>query len=722
MKSGFLPAEVMASLSEELVRRIVEWPVARRLEVSGPPGCGKTAALAARARSCSAHGTVAVICSHDASRQAFRDRLACGQSSAALRIDVGTLDEHLGRWMRADPLSAGIACDLHHGDEGASRRLIRKAATGLLDLSWPLFAEDDFDLDLPFLSRPDRFLDEASELFRWLRRTNVTPQAFEASCASGLTQFYGDGCARAARLLADGQVAGRASRRGREALNANAQTLDRQRRAEFWLGRVLAVLYREYIRAADCATVLCPEDIIAQGLRWLSQDSAAVVTLAAGLNAIIVDDAEDAEPAVDALLEIFARHAAFSNIVVAGCRAAAIDGIGGRRSALGQAAQPDRISMPPAGPGAVIDAKRFDDEAAEADWIGRHVADLLRSCAPNDIAVLARTVEGAAIYASLLRDRGVPVVAPVRRFQAPDDIADWLALGAVVADDHDHAHMLRVLASPLVGLSDASLWALCRDPLDAMQLTLDIGARESRRAPSAQSRRMVLGANVATGAVDRLVPPGTQEVLARFRAALAGWRADCAGKLPCAVLAFLLEAAGWRAKWQRSNAQTIRRLADDAARVLEGAAELQAAYRQITLGQVVASVEGGEVALRPARRFAEAISCDAIVDAKGLCWPHVVVAGVAHERFPRVYLPRAMAFSRKYGLLVRENVAGGAAQTAKFAWYYAKFDAKARYLEEEARALRYGLARGRTSAVATGFGTPPRWASAGDLLSGVAQC
>ena len=78
---------------------------------------------------------------------------------------------------------------------------------------------------------------------------------------------------------------------------------------------------------------------------------------------------------------------------------------------------------------------------------------------------------------------------------------------------------------------------------------------------------------------------------------------------------------------------------------------------------------------------------------KGERFAHVVVAGVAHERFPRIYVSRPMAFSRKYGLIARDNVGDGAPQTAKYAWYYARFEAKRRYLEGERRVLRLQSAR-----------------------------
>ena len=136
-----------------------------------------------------------------------------------------------------------------------------------------------------------------------------------------------------------------------------------------------------------------------------------------------------------------------------------------------------------------------------------------------------------------------------------------------------------------------------------------------------------------------------------------------------------------------------------------------------SLRAAVDAVEDGLVAPRPADRTGAALVCDGIVEVKGEHFLQVIVAGVAHERFPRIYLPRAMAFSRKYGLIVRDNVADGAPQTAKFAWYYAKFEAKRRYLDGERRSLRYALSRGISSAAATGYGSPPHWAKDEDLLA-----
>ncbi len=315
--------------------------------------------------------------------------------------------------------------------------------------------------------------------------------------------------------------------------------------------------------------------------------------------------------------------------------------------------------------------------------------------------------------------RGLPVDAPLARFETPNDIADWLALAAVVDDPYDHEHMLRVLASPLLGLSDASIYALCEDTTAVTQLALEVGVNDERKRPGKGRQRTALARNMLEGTVDKRLPEATRETVARFRAQLEAWRTRFAGASPAAQIAGLARAGGFMRRWESAPQHRRPRLLDDAQRVLEAFAAAGASGAQRGVSELVRALEDDMALLRPALRTREAIACDTISAAKGERWPHVFVIGLAHERFPRIYVSRAMAFSRTYGLIVRENVAPGASQTAKFAWYYARFEAKQLYLAEERRALRYGLSRGLVSASATGFGKPPRWAKDADLMGGL---
>ena len=681
------------------------------LIITGAAGSGKTTGLAARAATRPGGKGTLVICPNAASSEAFRRALA--ERGAPESVEVDALEGHLARWMREEFVSSGASPDLAVGGDADSCALARTAGRAVLDMSWPGFRTANFTLDLPFLGRPEVFFDEASGLFRQLRRWGVTPEEFESGCADGIAEFYGDDVERARALCADPQVRSKASSRGRQALLADVGKLRTQKRAERDLAKLLGYLYREYRAAARGARILCAEDVIDEGLSWLRRDAAARSRLLERYEAAIVDDAEDSEPGTGALIEML-RADGLRDIAIAISDGAAIDGIGGRR-ALAVASDVVRIELPPSpSTNAVADATRYADEGAEADAIARSIAELLAGgVRPDDVMVLARDAGGAAVYARLLAERGIPIAAPPHAWQEPKDVGDLLALACVVSDPYDHAHLLRVLASPLVGLSDLSLLILCRDPSSADQLALDVGQNDTRLVAERGTPVATLAENVLYGHADAALSEHGRTSLAAFRERWSQWRDACAGLSAPAAIAYLAQAAGFTAAQHAAPPHLRRRLAEDLERLVGAAAALGGA----SLRDTAHELEKGLGHVDPASDAGDAVTCRTILGAKGIRKPYVFVAGVAHERFPRVYVSRAMAYSKKFGLIVRENVAGGAAQSAKFAWYYAKFGAKGRYLDEERRALAYGLARANRAASASGFGKPPRWAADHDLLS-----
>jgi hypothetical protein len=684
------------------------------LAVTGAPGAGKTVELARAAGTYAQAGRVLVVCSHVAACRTFESTLA-REDLAAAAIAVDTFAGHLARLMRADYASAGVAPNFVSGGAGAAMVIVKRAAQGLLDLSWPELRDGAIDLNLPYARRPGALLDEAAALIALLRRTRVAPSEFFAGCVAGLSAFYGEDVERARGLLGEAQLARRGSKRAREAMLAGDETLREQRRAERDLSIVLTHLYGEYVVQARRSAVKAESDVIGDALDWLSGDPVAARRAFAGCSAIVVDDAEDAEPALGEFISI-AQLAGVTQLAVAGREASGVDEFHGRRPLRTPAnARAKTAGPPPASPH--LEARRFVDEREEADWIALRIADLIRSGAePHEIAVLSRDSDAAAIYATLLVARGLPAMPPPQDFAAPSDIADLFALAIVADDPYDQARLLRVLASPLVGLCDATLWTLCGDAAAVAQLQLDVGGTEQKRGRDRGAVRTLLADNVLNGAADAELPDASRDVLQRFRIRLAAWRAMCATRPPADAFAALVLESGFAARWRQMPAYAAARLADDAARIAAAFAGAAAAGVASGFRSAVELLESNVVIPRPAARTSGAITCDGIVGVKGERFMHVIVAGVAHERFPRIYVSRAMAFSRKYGLIVRENVADGAAQTAKFAWYYAKFEAKRRYLDGERRALRYGLSRAIASAAVTGYGSPPHWAKDEDLL------
>ena len=712
MASAFSRAEAAFALSEAQ-RRVVDAPPASAIVVTGPAGSGKTTALAARTSALAVDGERVVVCSHAAACRAFASALdRLGDRDPRIRID--TLDGHLARFMRDRFAASSASPSLRVGSDADSVALLRAASSDVLDMSWPGFSEDGFSLDLPLIVRTDAFFEAAAALFRQLRQSRVDREAFDEGCASGIAAFYGDDVERALVHCADPEAARRASRRGRLSLRATTDALRGQKRAERDLIRLLSHMYGAYRAAARGAEVLCAADLIDEALGWLRRDEAALREVARSIGALVVDDAEDAEPGAADLLSLL-REAGVADIALARCKASTVDGIAGRREAV----LPDvalHVELAPLPCNAAPVAARYADEGVEADAIARSIMDLIAAgVSPGDIVVATRDVDAAAVYAAALESRGVPAVAPAARWQAPHDIADLLALFAVVADPYDHAHLLRVLASPLVGLSDASLRALCSDPAGSAQLSLDV-TDDRERAGARGEAEATLADNALSGFADRLLSAPGRLALAAFRERWAVWRSACADLRAGGALAYLIEASGFAARWRADRPYRRERLADDGARLIEAALAIEGAA-SAAAGTMVSALEKGFAVVRPARSPDDAVACRTIVDVKGCRSPYVFVAGVAHERFPRVYVSRPLAFSKRYGIIARENVAGAAPYAAKFAWYYAKFGAKARYLEEERRALAYGLSRASVGAWATGFAKPPRWAADGDLLS-----
>ena len=714
-------------LAEQLVRlssaqrQAAEAPADGVCVISGVPSSGKTVALAARAAALAPLGPVVIWCSHDCGVRAMRDALAFVNASP--HIWTGTAPQFLLGLLRSHYALAGVHPEVRAGGEGAARAIVERAAVGLLDLTWSEVNEPSFDFNLPGLSRPDAFLDEAAVLIRQLRGARIGPAEFARGIDAGTTAFYGSEVEAALAKCRDPRVLERASRRGRSALGASPAVLHAQRRAERGLGLVLARLYREYVMAARTAQLLSDEDIVDECVRWLVEDRASTQAIASAVSAILVDDAEDAHAGVgDALTTLVA--AGLRSLTIAGCENAAIDGLNGRRSVLRAVSAGATVTLAPAGEAPVIalgmssTSTRFKTEDEEVAHIARSIADLLRGgVAAREIAVLTRSSDAAVCYEEKLTALGLPVDPPLERFARPREVDDWLALVAVFDDPKDQAHLLRVLASPMLGLSDASLFALCEDPQTVTQLALGVGVGDERRREASAAATKTLARNVFEGAVDERLNETARNRVSGFRAAMARWRAELANAPAWEVARRLAHVGGFDRQWASAPSHRRERLRDDAERVIEAIAERAQLDPTLPLNTLIHDFEDGKLVVRAAERSSDAIACDTITSAKGCHWRHVFLAGLAYERFPRVYISRKMAFSRTYGLIVRENVAPGAAQTAKFAWYYARFDAKALYLAEERRALAYGLARGTVSASASGFGTPPRYAKDYDLLA-----
>jgi DNA helicase-2/ATP-dependent DNA helicase PcrA len=116
----------------------------------------------------------------------------------------------------------------------------------------------------------------------------------------------------------------------------------------------------------------------------------------------------------------------------------------------------------------------------EATAIAAEIARLLRdvSAAPSDVAILVRRRTHAAAYVRALNDRGIYAALDRRSgLFVTDEVRDALSWASLLIDLRDRQAAVRVLQSPLIGLSDAAMIALTarKDWLERLLLN-DLGA------------------------------------------------------------------------------------------------------------------------------------------------------------------------------------------------------------------------------------------------------
>src|SRR5262249_21929114 len=106
---------------------------------------------------------------------------------------------------------------------------------------------------------------------------------------------------------------------------------------------------------------------------------------------------------------------------------------------------------------------------AEAAHVANEVAAAIaRGTAPNDIAVIARSLRCIDEYLGALLDREIPVdPAGNGSLFAFADVEDALAALWSVADPLRNDWLLRNLEAPWLNLSDATIAILCGEPADA---------------------------------------------------------------------------------------------------------------------------------------------------------------------------------------------------------------------------------------------------------------
>ena len=707
---------------------------------TGPPTSGKSEALARRfaalaARDPSLSGATIVTA---ARAEAASDLAARIGELTGANVRGATLDALAFELLRAHPLETGLALDLEAVGQLDAEEIFERAAAPLFSAEWSDWLGTDIDPEIAGLRTPDRFADAALRLIRKLRESGIDDEAMLAIAKRGAAAFY----ANPPNLTAPSLVAATKDEH-RASLAVSPTELDRQRRRELDLAKILAHLYRAYVDELVRRGCLTPPDALVEAARLLEGRPAIARALRGRLRVAFVDQAHDLGPAALRFLRALFGDA-LDGVTVAGDPDAATQTFAGARPerifgrAAVNVALPARTLSPQiaavmraviaADPAARVPAGdavrvfRAADRHTEADAVAERVAALLAAgTPPGRIAVVHRSLRTLGIVEAALTARDVPIApAGDPALFARHDVLDALAFLWSAVDPFRHDWLLRVLQAPLLRLSDASIAILCGEPaqpqpaLFVMPEEVTDGERRWDR-----KRDLRLGSNVLRGERDGDLSPVARERLSAFRTRRARWTQWLRATDPAAAArAIVTDAGAFVARRDETSAATRLR-ATVLERLLSVIAEYAARHPFAPLVDALSyceRLEGAESGPEIVDERSDAVVVASVERILARRFEHVFVVDARAGSFPPYYVPDAFLFSSTYGMIPKESAGDApAARTAKFSWYEHHAKPRAAFVREQRRLFAAALGGADATVTVSASGRPTRGVGAPEL-------
>jgi superfamily I DNA/RNA helicase len=602
-------------------------------------------------------------------------------------------------------------------DDADAELLFANACAPLFALDWEEFTSNQLDPEIPGLRSPERFLRSAFRLIRRLRDGDVEPAFFVSRALAGATEFYAK-----PPNFSDPALLSATKNAYHDSLAVTPQELTRQRLREIDLAKILARLYERYLDLVASTRRLTGRDAAIAAADMLARDPDRAVTLRERHQFGFVDDAQELTNAQLKLLRaVFGSRLAGVTLCGDPGRTISETRMANPQATFALASTKVELRDPYRTP--AITVARLATPLDEAALIAERVADWIADGLPPErIAVIFRSVRNVEIYENALLDRSVPalVCGDVNVF-ADRRALDALALLWNVYDPFRHDWLLRTLANPGFGLSDASLVTLCAEPPDPQRplFTLDDEPAPTVRASRWNPKRdLRLGWNVIRGEQDDALGTDAAARVRRFRELRERWLAAM-HELPFDRFVRLVWSEGLAREGEpgsaRARAQQIAlrrlfdRLHDFLARNPDAGIADLLLYAQARIESDLETCQWDE-----RKDFVQILSAEA---ARGCVFDRVVVANVHPGGFPRWYAPEAFLFSPRFGMIPKDNVGDArAARTAKFTYYMFASKAPQHYYERERRVFSYALCRARTETLVTASGTPIRSSAAPEFL------
>ncbi|HTW86123.1 MAG TPA: UvrD-helicase domain-containing protein [Candidatus Sulfotelmatobacter sp.] len=722
------------------LERAIALPAAHGLlAFTGPPASGKTAALARRFAALRAAdpdlaGAAIVTAARAEGARALAARIT---AECGIAVRGATLDTFALELLRAHPFETGLALDLELVDALDAEEIFERAAAPLFSAEWSDWLGTEIDPEIAGLRTPDRFADAVLRLIRKLRDAGIDDEAFLTAAKRGAATFY----ANPPNLASPALVAATKDEH-RASLAVDGSELDRQRRRELDLAKIVARLYRAYVDEQVRRGCLTAVDALVEATRLLETQPAIARALRTRLHVAFVDDAHDLSAAGLRFL-----HALFGDalhgVTVAGDPSAATQTFAGARPerifghatttvALPGGALPPLIAQVayavidadparPLPPGEAVRVVRARDRLAEAETIAERVVTLLASgTPPGRIAVLHRTLRTLGAYEEALLARDVPLALagdPV--LFARHDVLDALALWWSAVDPFRHVWLLRALQTPMVRLSDASIATLCGEPASPQPalFTLPDDDQSDRRWD--RRRDLRLATNVLRGERDDDLGAVARERVRAFRERRARWTGWLRATDVAGAARAIAEDGGLFAPLAGETAARTRFRVTLVERAIAQLAAYAARHPFADLGAALAycdrlaAAEGGPELIDERDDAVVVASVERVLSRR---FAHVFVVDARAGAFPPYYVPDAFLFSPSYGMIPKENAGDApAARTAKFTWYEHHAKPRAAYVREQRRLFAAALGRADETVTVSAAGRPTRGIAAPEL-------
>jgi superfamily I DNA/RNA helicase len=722
-------------------RAAIEHPLGAFVALVGAAGTGKSFALlqrAKRAREVLAPQERAVVsAAGESSVRVLEAALGAAGDSRFVCAPLGDVAFEVLQRYRGEALDSSKLALI---DDVRAEELFSHAGASLFALEWEEFLSAELDPEITGMRAPERFAGTAYRLIRKLRMAGLSPQEFVEAALRGATAFYGR-----PPNLANSDLALKTPAKYRNSLRVNAAELARQHAREVDLSKIVGRLYGAYVEQLAEHGCLTRVDALNEAAVLLEARAGVREACARRFRFAFIDDAQDlAQCDARFLRALFGE--ALGGVTLAGDPNQRTLAFAGPRADAFLEAAPHRFefaqvhrSAPaimqvaravlapgqigPAAPSPAVTIYRAQTMREEAAYVANAVALAIRAGVPaNAIAVVARSLRCADAYLAALLDRDVPVdPAGEGSLYAFGAVEDALAALWSVADPYRNDWLLRNLEGPWLSLSDASIALLCAEPAEPQALLFelppDVDEESGRRWDRRRDFRLAW--NVLRGDRDTELTTAARERLEAFRAARRSWlaaeRRVSVGALARRIFADTGLAGGASGARARLCGGLVARLAAEIDRFTE--ARPRATLHDFLLhAERVAQADDDLLRVPP--YDADAVALLGVEAAKGREFAHVYVVDVRAGAFPRYYVPDAFGFSKRWGMIPKENVgeAAVAARTAKFTYLQYRLDVRALYHVEERRALYCAVTRARDRLSISASGRATRGTGAPEFL------